>query len=119
MKLYKGKFTQIKAYFTYNRNINNPKSLTKQLTNQDIRKRPKLQKLVNKLSIKKRELSNILDQIGKEDEIFNDENLISNIKIETIEDTLDKNQAYNEGDKSFISKRYFTYITRKRNFITI
>ena len=105
MKLYKGKFTQIKAYFTYNRNINNPKSLTKQLTNQDIRKRPKLQKLVNKLSIKKRELSNILDQIGKEDEIFNDENLISNIKIETIEDTLDKNQAYNEGDKSFISKK--------------
>ena len=62
--------------------------------------------MINKINIKKRELSNMLEQIGKEDGIFNDDKLITNIKIETIEDSLKPNQMISPDlDKSFLSRR--------------
>ena len=63
-------------------------------------------KIINKLNVKKRELSNMLEQIGKEDAMFNDDKLITNIKIEAIEDTLNHNDIISQDtDNSFISKR--------------
>ena len=102
------KFDEIKTYFTINlsSNLNTKNILKKKISHRNFIVRPKLSKISNKLHIKKRELSNMLEQIGKEDVIFNDDKLITNIKIETIEDSLAHNDMISQDtDKSFISKR--------------
>ena len=103
------KFNEIKTYFTLSLTSsknNMKKNLKKQTSHHDLIKRIKLPKIINKLFIKKRELSNMLEQIGKEDMIFNEDKLITNIKIESIEDSLAHNQIISQDtDKSFISKR--------------
>ena len=102
------KFTEIKTYFTLSltSNTNQKKNFKKQISHLDFIERVKLPKIANKLFIKKRELSNMLEQIGKEDIIFNEDKLITNIKIESIEDSLANNQIMSQDtDKSFISKR--------------
>ena len=102
------KFNEIKTYFTLQlaSNLNSKKKLKKQISHNDYIVRPKLPKMINKINIKKRELSNMLEQIGKEDGIFNDDKLITNIKIETIEDSLKPNQMISPDlDKSFLSRR--------------
>jgi hypothetical protein len=53
--------------------------------------RPKLPKTKHK-SIDKTDLGNILDQIGNDDLIFNNDKLITNIKIESFENALKKIQ---------------------------
>ena len=102
------KFNELKTYFTLTltSNNNNNKNLKKQTSYNDLIKRIKLPKITNKLFLKKRELSNMLEQIVKEDLLFNEDKLITNIKIESIEDSLAHNQILSTDiDKSFISKR--------------
>jgi len=102
------KFNELKTYFTLTiaSNNNNKKNLKKQISHTDLIKRIKLPKISNKLFLKKRELSNMLEQIVKEDLTFNEDKLITNIKIESIEDSLAHNQILSTDiDKSFISKR--------------
>ena len=102
------KFNEIKSYFTLSlsKNLNTKKKLKKQISHLNLIARPKLFKITNKLNIKKRELSSMLEQIGKEDGIFNDDKLITSIKIETIEDSLKRNQIISQDtEKSFVSKR--------------
>ena len=102
------KFNEIKSYFTLTlvSNLNTTKKLKKEISFGNFINRPKLPKMINKSHIKKRELSNMLEQIGKEDGIFNDDKLITNIKIETIEDSLNRNNLTSQDiNKSFISKR--------------
>ena len=51
-------------------------------------------------------LSNILNLIGNEDFIFNNDKLITNNKKESFDNSLKKNSIISfENDKSFISKR--------------
>ena len=103
------KFDEIKSYFTLSlpKHLNSIKKLKKQRSHHNLLERPKFPKDSNKLKIKNRELSNMLEQIGKEDDIFNDDKLLTNIRIETIEDSLRKNPINQQQDidKSFISKR--------------
>ena len=103
------KFDEIKSYFTLSlpKHLNSIKKLKKQKSHNNLLERPKFPKDANKLKIKNRELSNMLEQIGKEDNIFNDDKLLTNIRIETIEDSLRKNPINQQQDidKSFISKR--------------
>ena len=103
------KFDEIKSYFTLSlsTHLNSIKKLKKQKSHNNLLERPKFPKDANKLKIKNRELSNMLEQIGKEDDIFNDDKLLTNIRIETIEDSLRKNPINQQQDidKSFISKR--------------
>ena len=112
MKLYRPitpkKFNEIKAYFTitFSSTLNTKKIIKKEISQNTLTTRPKLAKIINKLNVKKRELSNMLEQIGKEDAMFNDDKLITNIKIEAIEDTLNHNDIISQDtDNSFISKR--------------
>ena len=102
------KFNEIKSYFTVSipTKVNSKKQLKKQISHHNLKERPKLAKTTNKLKIKRRELSNMLEQIGKEDDIFSDDKLITNIKIETIEYSLRQNPINSlDIDKSFMSKR--------------
>ena len=117
MKLYRPitpkKFNEIKAYFTitFSSTLNTKKIIKKEISQNTLTTRPKLAKIINKLNVKKRELSNMLEQIGKEDAMFNDDKLITNIKIEAIEDTLNHNDIISQDtDNSFIRKR-----TTKKN----
>ena len=103
------KFDEIKSYFTLSlsTHLNSIKKLKKQKSHHNLLERPKFPKETYKLKIKNRELSNMLEQIGKEDDIFNDDKLLTNIRIETIEDSLSKNPVITSQDneKSFLSKR--------------
>ena len=116
------KFDEIKSYFTLSvsTNLNPKKKLKKQISHNNLIDRPKLTKTTNKSNRKKLELSNMLEQIGKEDDIFNNDKLITNIKIETIEDTLRKNPIISKNsDKSFrikkTSKQNTSLINLKKN----
>ena len=96
------KFKDIKSYFTISleSNLRAENKLKKYFSHPNIQKRPKLAKIQHKLASK---LSNILDQIGKEDVIFkNDKLLITDVKIEPI-DSLQKNQiiSSNITEKNF------------------
>ena len=108
------KFKEIKDQFSYSTNKNNLK-INQSYSNFD--KRPKLTKNNHK-SIVKADLAflnNILDQIGNEDLIFNNDKLITNIKIESFDNSLKRNSIISiENDKSFISKK-----TNKTNSIKL
>ena len=93
--------------------------------------RPTL-KRINKLYNEKQNLKKQLDQIGKEDSIFNNDKLITNIKLETLDDltvneileeTMRKEKDKNKDIKKYLSpkkntKRCLTPLTKttgKRN----
>ena len=60
-------------------------NLKKYKTNATFMKRPNLKRLT-KITNHKENLKNQLDQIGKEDSIFNNDKLITNIRLETLDD---------------------------------
>ena len=107
------KFKDIKNQFGYMTNNTNKKGLKKNNSHLNLVNRPKLPKTKHK-SIDKTDLGNILDQIGNDDLIFNNDKLITNIKIESFENALKKNSIISiDNDKSFISKK--TNKTNKTN----
>ena len=113
------KFKEIKNHFGYSTNNSKKNNLKISLSYSNFIKRPKLPKTKNN-SIDKQDLNNILDQIGNDDLIFKDDKLITNIKIESFENSLKKNSIISiENDKSFISKKTnktnVTSINRRKN----
>ena len=79
------KLKLIKNYFIEQTHSPPKNKLKKYNTNSIFIKRPTLKKM-SKLSIEKQNLKSQLDQIGKEDSIFNNDKLITNIKLETLDD---------------------------------
>ena len=79
------KLNLIKEYFDKLSNSALNKKLKKYKTISIFIKRPKIKKK-DKLYNEKQLLNNQLDQIGKEDSIFNNDKLITNIKLETLDD---------------------------------
>ena len=79
------KLKLIKNYFIEQTHSPPKNKLKKNNTNSIFIKRPTLKKM-SKLSIEKQNLKSQLDQIGKEDSIFNNDKLITNIKLETLDD---------------------------------
>ena len=82
-------FRKIRNQFGYSTNIPNKKQLKKNKSHLNLVKRPKLPKSKHK-SLEKTDLGHILDQIGNDDLIFNNDKLITNIKIESFENPLKK-----------------------------
>ena len=111
------KFKEIKNHFGYSTNNSKKNNLKISLSYTNFIKRPKLPR-IKKNSIDKQDLNTILDQIGNDDLIFNNDNLITNIKIESFENPLKKNSIMSvENDKSFISKK--TNKTNRTNSTSI
>ena len=111
------KFKEIKNHFGYSTNNSKKNNLKISLSYTNFLKRPKLPK-IKKNSIDKQDLNTILDQIGNDDLIFNNDKLITNIKIESFENPLKKNSIMSiENDKSFISKK--TNKTNRTNSTSI
>ena len=79
------KLNLIKEYFDKLSNSARNKKLKKYNTISIFIKRPKITKK-DKLYNEKQHLNKQLDQIGKEDSIFNNDKLIMNIKLETLDD---------------------------------
>ena len=79
------KFNSIKNNFIELSNTSPKSKLKKRKTFSMFLYRPNL-KGMNKLYNEKQILKNQLDQIGKEDSIFNNDKLITNIKLETLDD---------------------------------
>ena len=99
------KFKEIKNQFDYMTNNTDKKKLRKNYSHSDLLARPQLPKTKHKAKDKP-DLSHLLDQIGNDDLIFNNDKLITNIKIESFENNLQKNSIMsNENDRSFISKK--------------
>ena len=112
-------FKEIKNQFGYSTNIINKKELKRNRTHINLVKRPKLPKSKHK-TLEKTNLGNILDQIGNDDLIFNNDKLLTNIKIESLEKQIKKNSIISmDNDKSFASKKTnkinSTSINRKNN----
>ena len=74
----------IKEQFDDISKYQNKSRLTKNNSHSNFINRPKLIKNKNK-SIDKTDFSHALDQIGNDDSIFNNDNLITNIQIESFE----------------------------------
>lgn len=113
------KFKEIKNQFGYLTNNSIKNQIKRNYSYSNFHKRPKLPKTKNK-SIEKTDLGNILDQIGNDDLIFNNDKLITSIKIESFEDAPKKNSIVSaENDKSFLSKNTnktnATSINRRKN----
>ncbi len=67
--------------------------------------RPKLP-LINYKTIEKEEINKMLDQIGKDDLFFNNDNLLTNIRIESLENSSNKYTTKSHDiEKSFLSKK--------------
>ena len=75
----------IKNYFIEQSHTPPKNKLKKYNTNSIFVNRPTLKKL-NKLYKEKQNIKSQLEQIGKEDSIFNNDKLITNIKLETLDD---------------------------------
>ena len=79
--------------------------LNKNISHSNLFIRPKLP-LIKQETIEKEEISKMLDQFGNEDIFFNKDNLLTNIKIESLENTSNKKIIISSDiDKSFISKK--------------
>ena len=96
----KNKFSIIKNNFIQLSNISSKTQLKKYKTISIFLNRPNL-KRIKKLYNEKHNIKNQLDQIGKEDSIFNNDKLITNIKLETLED-LTVNDIFEETMKKEI-----------------
>ena len=79
------KFNIIRRNFIQASSNYSSTNLKKYKTNATFMKRPNLKKLT-KITNHKENLKNQLDQIGKEDSIFNNDKLITNIRLETLDD---------------------------------
>lgn len=80
-------------------------NLNKSNSHLNLFKRPNLP-LIRQKMMEKEEISKMLDQIGNDDIFFNKDNLLTNIKIESLENTIIKKTIVsNDIDKSFISKK--------------
>ena len=80
-------------------------NLNKSNSHLNLFKRPNLP-LIRQKMIEKEEISKMLDQIGNDDIFFNNDNLLTNIKIESLENSsIKKAIVSNDIDKSFISKK--------------
>ena len=114
------KFKEIKNNFGYSTNKTKKSNLKISFSHSNFIKRPKLPKIRNQ-SIDNKHLNTILDQIGNDDLIFNNDKLITNIKIESFENPLNKNSiiSIENDNKSFISKRTnktnSTSLNRRKN----
>ena len=96
----KNKFSIIKNNFIQLSNISSKTQLKKYKTISIFLNRPNL-KRIKKLYNEKHNIKKQLDQIGKEDSIFNNDKLITNIKLETLED-LTVNDIFEETMKKEI-----------------
>ena len=113
------KFKEIKNQFGYMTNYSNKKRIKKNYSHLNLITRLRLPKTKHK-SIDKPDLSHLLEQIGGDELIFNNDKLITNIKIESFENNLKKNSIMSvENDRSFISKKSnktnSTSINRRKN----
>ena len=79
------KFDLIKNNFIQLSNNPSKTKLKKCKTFSNLINRPTLRR-INKLYNEKQNLKKQLDQIGKEDSIFSNDKLITNIKLETLDD---------------------------------
>ena len=101
----KDKFALIEKHFINLANNTPQKKIIKFKSHLDFQKRPVLKKK-NKFYIHRENGRNPLDQIGNDDLIFNNDKLITNIKIDTIDDDLDSIDISNENDKNdYINNR--------------
>ena len=99
------KFNEIKNEMNLSEKNLIKSKISKNNTHKNFEVRPKLQKFKNK-SFDKAELNHMLEQIGSDYLLFNNDKLITNIKIESYETISKKNSIVsNDNDKSFISKR--------------
>ena len=95
----------------------NKTKLKKNISHQNLSKRPKFGKTKYKI-INKTEMSKILDQIGNDDLMFSKDKLITNIKIESFEKKSKKNSSYSAGDnRSFLRKKTHK-MTNRNKYIT-
>lgn len=113
------KFKEIKNEFGYLADNSIKNQIKKNNSFSNFNKRPKLAKAKYKL-VEKTDLGNILEQIGNDDIIFNNDKLITNIKIESFGNGSRKNSIVSaENNKSFISKKInknnITSINRKKS----
>ena len=91
------KFKEIKNQFGYLPNNLIKNKLKSNNSHSNFNKRPRLPKEKYK-SVEKSDLGNILDQIGNDDLIFNNDKLISSIKIESFENSSKKNSIVSAGN---------------------
>ena len=101
------KFKEIKAHFTKILNNSNKKTIFKTNSYSNYNKRPHIANIRHK-SVDKLDLSNILEQIGNDDLIFNNDKLITNIKIESFQNSVKKRKSAtvenDRNNRSFLSK---------------
>ena len=99
-------------------------NLKKYKTNATFIKRPNLKRLT-KITNNKENLKNQLDQIGKEDSIFNNDKLITNIRLETLDDIAvseilgetirkDKNKNNNDNKNNKKNNENKNYLSPKK-----
>ena len=99
------KFKEIKDQFNELLNNSNKKKLLKINSHSSFINRPRLGKLKHN-SIDKVDLNHMLDQIGNDDTIFNNDKLLTNIKIESFENPIKKHSICSvDNDRPFISKK--------------
>ena len=114
------KFNELKSYFTISlsSNLNSKNKFKKHLSHLNLKTKTKLPKIAGKITNR---LSKILEQIGKEDTIFNNnEKLITDVKIEPIVDSLQKNESIlnnnmNHNKKKDDNKFYMDRTNKKYN----
>ena len=94
-------FKSIESYFVFTSDNPQKKILFKNISHSNLRKRPNLKKHNKHDKIALNEKSNQLDLIGNDDLIFNNDKLITHMKIGGMEEEFsdDSNDASNEKDK--------------------
>jgi len=94
-------FKSIESYFVFTSDNPQKKILFKNISHSNLRKRPNLKKHNKHDKIALNEKSNQLDLIGNDDLIFNNDKLITHMKIGGMEEEFsdDSNEASNEKDK--------------------
>jgi hypothetical protein len=93
-------FKSIESHFVFTSDNAQKKILFKNISHSNLRKRPNIKKHNKHDKILPNEKSNQLDLIGNDDLIFNNDKLITSMKIGDIEEISDdSNEASNEKDK--------------------
>ena len=93
-------FKSIESHFVFTSDNAQKKILFKNISHSNLRKRPNIKKHNKYDKILPNEKSNQLDLIGNDDLIFNNDKLITSMKIGDIEEISDdSNEASNEKDK--------------------
>ena len=93
-------FKSIESHFVFTSDNPQKKALTKNISHSNLRKRPNLKKHIKHDKTVLNEKSNQLDLIGNDDLIFNNDKLITSMKIGDMEEfSEDSNEVSNEKDK--------------------